>query len=29
MAEGQGITISFCDPQDVRDLNGAAALLRF
>lgn len=29
MAEGQGVSISFCDPQEVRDLNGAAALLRF
>lgn len=29
MAEGQGVAISFCDPQEVRDLNGAAALLRF
>ncbi len=29
MAEGQGVPISFADPQDVRDLNGAGALLRF
>jgi peptide chain release factor subunit 1 len=29
MAEGQGVAIAFADPQDVRDLSGAAALLRF
>ncbi|HET6230396.1 MAG TPA: VLRF1 family aeRF1-type release factor [Longimicrobiaceae bacterium] len=29
MAEGQGVAISFADPQDVQDLKGAGALLRF
>jgi peptide chain release factor subunit 1 len=29
MAEGQGVAISFADPQQMQDLRGAAALLRF
>lgn len=29
MAEGQGISIAFADPQDMQDLKGAGALLRF
>jgi peptide subunit release factor 1 (eRF1) len=29
MAEGQGVTIAFADPNEVRDLMGAGALLRF